>query len=229
MKTVILSLSLSILCSFAFAAEKVKINGKLYVASGFDNNDMVELTVVGTLPNSCYRNPAFEIEKKDKKFTIRLFANYVPLTSGCRDVSMAYTEIINFGMMYPGKYEISLVNKNNTESKKLIIQPALSQLVDDFLYGNVSGIVENDANREIELIGANPVNCLVFDKMITDVQNSIIVLRPQFKEVGTCENKSTPFKIKYTVPFLDDQPQGILLHVRVMNGRSYNYLYQNHL
>lgn len=213
----------------AFAVDKVKINGKLYVANGFDDNDLVELTVVGNLPNSCYKNPFYEIERKDNKYIIRLFAHYLPSHEGCREVSMAYTETINFGMMYTGEYGISLVNKKNTEVKNLVIKEASSQLVDEFLYGNVSGVIENDANREIELIGTNPVNCLEFDKVVSEVQDTMIVIRPLFKEVGTCENKSTPFKIKFNVPFLQDQLPGIMLHVRVMNGRSFNYLYQNRL
>jgi len=222
-------LALLMFSSTVFAFEKVKINGKLYVANGFDDNDLVELTVVGTLPNSCYKNPSYEIERKDNKFSVRLFAHYVPMPEGCRDVSMPYTETINFGMMYAGDYGVSLINKKKTEVKNLVIKPASSELVDEFLYGNVSGVVENDANRDIELIGVNPVNCLELDKIVADVQNSMIVVRPLFKEVGTCENKPTPFKIKYTVPFLDDQVKGVLLHVRVMNGRSYNYLYQNQM
>ena len=213
----------------AFALDKVKINGKIYVANGFDDNDLVELTVVGTLPNSCYKNPFYEIERKDNKYIVSLFAHYIPTHEGCREVSMAYTETINFGMMYSGEYKISLVNKKTTEEKKLVIATASSQLVDEFLYGNVSGVIENDSSREIVFIGANPVDCLVFDKIVAEEQESMIVLRPLFKEIGTCSNKSTPFKIKYSVPFLENQVQGVMLHVRVMSGRSFNYLYQNRL
>jgi len=165
-----------LLTSTAFAFEKVKINGKLYVADGFDDNDLVELTVAGVLPNSCYKNPYFEIVRNGSNYEVRLFAHYVPAVDGCRDVSMS-----------------------------------------------------NDSNREIELVGVNPVNCLEFDKVISEVQNSMIVIKPQFKEVGACENKQTSFKIKYKVPYLPNQPKAILLHVRVMNGRSYSYLYQNRL
>lgn len=222
-------LALVMFSSSVFAFEKVKINGKIYIADGFDDNDLVEVTVVGNLPNSCFRNPSYEIENKDNKYTIRLYAHYVPNEEGCREVSIAYTETINFGMLNKGEYGIALVNKKKTESKNIVIKTASSQLVDEFLYGNVSGVIENDANREIELVGANPVNCLVFDKMIADVQNSVIVLRPMFREVGTCENKSKPFKIKYKVPYIENELKGIMLHVRVMNGRSYNYLYQTHL
>lgn len=229
MKTMILFFLFTIFSLAALASEKVKINGKLYIANGYDDNDHVELTVVGVLPDSCYTHPDFEIERKDKKLSIRLFAQYSKKRGGCRDVSVPHTEVINFGMMYAGEYEISLVNKHHTEVRSLSIKPASTELVDEFLYGNVSGIIENDANREIQLIGANPVSCLVFDKMITDIQNSIIVLKPQFREEGICEMKSTPFKINYNIPYLENQTKGILLHVRLMNGRSYNYLYQNRL
>ena len=221
--------ALLLLSSTAFAFDTVKINGQVYVADGFDNNDLVEVTVVGKLPNTCYRNPTFEIDRKGSKIEIRLFAHYTLLEEGCREVSVPYTETINFGMMYSGSYAVALVNKRSTESKSLFIKESSSQLMDEFLYGNVSGVVESEAGRGIELVGANPVNCLVFDKMISEVQNSIIVLRPQFKEVGVCENKSTPFKIKYNVPHMTNQPKGIMLHVRVMNGRSFNYLYQSRL
>ena len=227
MKSILLALAFISFSATAF--DKVKINGKLYVAKGFDDNDLIEITVVGSLPNSCYRNPTFEIERNDKKYNIRLFAHYVPEPEGCREVSMAYSESINFGMMYSGEYLISLVNKNNTETKNLIVKPASSYLVDEFLYGNVRGISENDSSRIIELSGVNPVSCLVFDKLVSEVQDSMIILKPQFKEVGECKNKSTPFKIKYEVPYLSNQSKGILLHVRVMNGRSFTYLYQNRL
>jgi hypothetical protein len=55
-----LILTMCLLSFSAFAFEKVKINGQVYVADGFDDNDLVEVTV-------------------------------------------PYTETINFGMMYEGK------------------------------------------------------------------------------------------------------------------------------
>lgn len=226
MKSILMAL---LLCSSTvYAFEKVKIDGKLYVAQGFDDNDLVEVTVVGILPDSCHRNPTFNIERKDdNQFSIRLFAHYVPNPEGCRKISMPYQETINFGMMYPGEYSLSLVNTRSTQKKTLTINPASTYLRDEFLYGNVNGVVENDANREVELVGVNPVNCLSFEKMDAEVQDSIIILRPHFRESGVCKNRPTPFSIKYKVPHLQNAPQGILLHVRVMNGRSYNYLFQN--
>jgi hypothetical protein len=217
------------LSATSHAYDRVKIDGKLYIPQGFDNNDLVEITVVGTIPNTCYQNPTFEIERMNDKYALSLYAYYIPAVEGCKNISMAYTETINFGMMYEGEYVISLMNKRKTEVQKLVVKASTTSLRDDFYYGNVQGISENDANRNVEITGVNPTNCLVFDKMTAEIQNSIIILKPQFKEEGFCENRPKSFKIKYTVPYLENNPKGIMLHVRVMNGRSYNYLYQNRL
>jgi hypothetical protein len=218
-----------LLSATSYAYDRVKIDGKLYIPKGFDDNDLVEITVVGSIPNSCYKNPTFEIEKVNERYTLSLYAYYIPAPEGCKKISMAYTETINFGMMYKGEYVISLVNKKRTEVQKLVVRAATTSLRDEFYYGDVRGVSENDANREVELVGVNPTNCLVFDKLDAEIQDSMIILKPQFKEVGFCQNRPKSFKIKYTVPYLENKPKGILLHVRVMNGRSYNYLYQNRL
>jgi len=224
---VVFSCLFLLISSLSFAGEKIKLNGKLYIPEGFDDNDQVEVTVVGTLPNSCYRNPSFEIDSKDGTFKVRLFAEYFELKGGCRDVQMAYLDTIKFGTMNPGEYKVQIVNKKSTEEIKLVVKSAPSELVDDFLYGNISGVAEDEEGRTVELIGTNPLSCLTYSHMTTEVQKSMIILKPHFTEVGTCLKKPTPFKIKYDVPFLEGHPKGILLHVRVMNGRSINYLYHN--
>lgn len=227
MKTFILVAAL--LLSNAFAANLKTLQGKLYVAQGFDDNDSVEITVVGTIPNTCYKNPGIVLTRNQNKIEIHLTANYVKSSKGCRNISMAHQETINLGPMPQGEYELELMNQKRKEVKLLNVKEARNSMVDDFHYGNVTGIVENEFNREVDIVGVNPVDCLQFDKLSTEIQDSMIVIRPRFKEVGECDPKVTPFKIKYEVPYLSNQAQGILLHVRIMNGRSYNYFYQNHL
>lgn len=223
----IVSCFLLLISSLSFAGEKIKLNGKMYVPEGFDDNDQIEVTVVGTLPNSCYRNPSFEVDSKDGNFKVRLYAEYYELKEGCRDIQLAYVDTIKFGTMNAGEYKIQLINKKATDERKLVIKTASSELVDDFLYGNVSGVAEDDDTRTVELVGMNPVSCLKFSHMATEIQKAMIIIRPHFVEEGSCVKKPTPFKIKYEVPFLEGHPKGILLHVRVMNGRSFNYLYHN--
>jgi hypothetical protein len=88
-------------------------------------------------------------------------------------------------------------------------------------------VVENDFDRTIEIVGVNPTDCMVLDKVQEEVQKSLVVLRPEFIEKGTCRMRPTPFKVSYKVPDLENSPRGIMLHIRIMDGRSYNYLFQS--
>jgi hypothetical protein len=227
MKIFILLISFATLNSWAMSRVPMT-TGKLYIPEGFDTNDVVEVTVAGRLPDLCYRNPSYEVHREGNTFTISLFAYYVPTPEGCRALSLPYKETISLGVLSAGTYEVKLKRFRLTaDSGRVRVKEASSSLQDEFMYGNVMGIREDEAGRGIELIGTNPVNCLKFEKLVASIQKSVIVLRPRFREEGVCKEHPTPFSIKYEVPYLKAHPKGMLLHVRVMDGRSYNYLYQN--
>lgn len=227
MKLLILLLSLISLNSFAMNRVAL-MTGRLYVPQGYDTNDLVEVTVLGSLPDSCHRNPTHEIIKEGSTFNIHLYAYYVPERRGCKKISIPYQETINLGMLSKGSYTIQLKGTSVISKGSFKIVEARSALQDDFEYGNVMNIIEDEDSRTIELVGTNPTNCLVFDKLETDIQaKDVIVLRPRFREQGACNNEPTPFSIRYEVPFLQNHSRGVLLHVRVMGGRSLNYLFKN--
>jgi hypothetical protein len=211
----------------ALASERVKLEGKMYIASGFDDNDLVEVAVVGILKNSCYTNPTFEIERNDASYVISLYAQYYKGKEVCRDTNLPYLETISFGLMRAGKYEISFDDPKGMKKEILKVKKAPSILKDDFIYGNVTGIVENEFDRTIEIVGVNPTNCMVLEKIQEEVQKNLVVIRPEFSEKGFCQMKPTPFKVSYKVPVLENNPRGIMLHIRIMDGRSYNYLFQS--
>lgn len=213
----------------AVANSKVALtNGKIYIPNGFDDNDSVEVVVSGSLPDLCHRNVSYEVKQVKNKYIISLFSLYQKAPQGCRKIQLPYFETINLGILAKGEYQVELKNSMNTQSKsKLMVKGATSSLQDDFLYGNVMFVSENEANRWIEIKGTNPVNCLEFDRLDASIQGAVIVLKPLFKEVGECRVRSKSFSINYEVPYLPSSPRGIVLHIRTMNGKSYNYLYQN--
>ncbi|MFP5387135.1 MAG: hypothetical protein ACLGHN_13735 [Bacteriovoracia bacterium] len=228
MKT--LAALLFFLSSTAFAVNKVPLlNGKLYIPVGYDTNDPVEVTVLGSLPDSCHRSPTYEVERSGRNINIYLYAYYVPEDRGCRKISVPYQETINLGFFQEGNYLVQLKSSRVISKAPLKIKTATSSLQDDFQYGNVMNILEDEDSRVIKLVGTNPTNCLIFDKLVTEIQNDVIVLRPRFREEGICEEEPTEFSINYEVPFLARHPRGVLLHVRVMGGRSFNYLFRNRL
>lgn len=226
----ILFIILFFLSSTAFAVNKVPLlNGKIYVPEGYDTNDPVEVTILGSLPDSCHRSPFYELEKTGRTINIYLYAYYVPHERGCRKISVPYQETINLGLLSEGNYVVQVRNNRVISKAPLKVKAATSSLQDDFQYGNVMNILENEDSRIIKLVGTNPTNCLVFEELISEIQKDVIVLRPKFREEGVCEEAPTEFTIRYEVPYLPRHPKGILLHVRAMGGRSFNYLFRNKL
>lgn len=203
------------------------ISGKLYIPQGYDTNDLVEVTVQGSLPNSCYRSPTYEVTKSGNTFKIKLFAYYIKESKGCKNFSIPYQETINLGLFPQGTYSIELIGQELITKGNIKIKEAKSSLQDDFQYGNIMNVIEDEDSRMVELVGTNPTNCLSFEKLEQEIQKDVIVLRPHFKEQGLCDNEPTEFSIKYEVPYLENNGRGVLLHVRVMGGRSFNYLFKN--
>lgn len=213
----------------SFAMTKVQLTGQLYIPAGFDDNDLVEVVVNGSLPDLCHKSPGHEVIKDGNNFIIKMYAYRAQNAKDCQKLSLPYNETVRLGILPEGHYKVSVQGVTKSPRGRFEVRRAVSPLQDDFLYGNVQGLKEYDYSREIELIGTNPVNCLKFLEVIEDIQKDVIVLKPRFKQEGVCEEIPTPFVIKYKVPFLSSHPKGVLLHIRVLNGRSYNYLYQNRL
>ncbi len=203
------------------------VSGKLYIPDGYDSNDLVEVTLIGSLPDSCHRNPTYEITREGKTFVIALFAYYVPEERGCRKVSIPYQETINLGLLAKGSYKIQLRGTKVISESAIRIAESRSSLQDDFKYGNVMNVIENDYSRTIELVGTNPSACLVFEKLDSEIQQDIIILRPHFREEGVCKDEPTEFSLRYDVPHLPTHARGLLIHIRVMGGRSLSYLFKS--
>ena len=211
----------------AFAGETASLlNGKLFVPQGFDSNDPAEVIIYGVLPDLCHRNPTYEVSRQGSVFTIYLYAYFVPLDT-CRKISVPYMEKVTLGVLPEGSYQVRLMDFRTPISiENIKVEKAPRSLQDNFNYGNVMAIRPLANRRQIELLGTNPVDCLKFEKIETRIQEKVIVLLPQFKEIGRCKEVPTTFRIVYDLPPVNGHHE-TLIHVRVMDGRSYNYIYKN--
>ncbi len=218
----ILSILFTAQASYSASNPSLKSN-KLYVPDGYDTNDLVELTMTGTLPDTCHRVPSYSFNLNENTFLVTAELNYIDLPEGCRKMAIPFLKTINLGFLKSGNYEI----KFQDQKISLVVKEAKGSLQDDYLYGNVTNIIEDVDSRVLKLIGTNPINCLSFEKLESEIQDNLIVLRPKFVEQGVCEEKPTSFSLDYEVPFLENKARGILIHVRVMGGRSLSHLFQN--
>lgn len=204
---------------------------KVYVPRGFDSNDAAQVIVSGTLPNLCYKSPRHSLKKIGNRFIIKVEGSFVNNLNPdkCLEVPVPFLEEVTLGELAAGNYKIALNGESSLIDQDLVITEAKVQMRDDNLYADVKFIEESDASRIIKLEGYHPNDCMVIDRVeVLSNDKDTLSLMPISKMVpGKCNQKRTPFEFNFEIPHMDHMARGVLLHVRVMDGRSVNHLFQN--
>ncbi|NOT78975.1 MAG: hypothetical protein HOP07_08220 [Bacteriovoracaceae bacterium] len=227
--------ALALLPSLSFAgavmqSSSVPVN-HVFTPAGFDSNDSVELVVTGYLPNLCFKAPQSQVYIKDGKINVSVKANKNQNGLGfCADVIVPFIEHIKVGVLDKGKYEI-VVNENTSWAKRssIAILEASSNSIDEVIYADVDDVVrEDEGSRKVLLKGYNPSDCFELKEIVV-LDNGVDTysILPKMKQVRAfCPKKMIPFTYEMDVPekLVADK---VLLHVRVMDGRAVNTIFNN--
>lgn len=203
----------------------------VFTPAGFDSNDNAEVVVTGFLPNLCYKAPKSVVSVNDGKISVSVKAIKKVVPMGfCANVIVPYVEYINIGVLDKGKYQIAVNEKSNWEKKSSIsIAEASSNSIDDAVYASVDEISFGDErSRKVLLKGYNPSDCFEL-KEIVIMDNGVDTysVLPKMKQVRAfCPKKMIPFSYEFEVPEKLEADK-VLLHVRVMDGRSVNAFFNN--
>ena len=203
----------------------------VYAPKGFDTNDEdVQVIVTGFLPNLCYKSPRSRVEIVGNTLNIHMEARFWQITSAeCAQVIVPYLEVVSLGTLKAGTYDIKVNEETPTFLQNSIeITPAAGVTIDDHIYAAVQKVEAQENSRKITLSGVNPGSCLALDeiKYISNGKDTYSVL-PILKQVSQdCSGAGTPFSYESEVP-VDIKTDTLLLHIRVMQGDSFNTLYKN--
>lgn len=202
----------------------------VYIPAGFDSNDNAEVVITGYLPNLCYKSPNANVEIDKNKISVNIKALKARSGLGfCAQVIVPYIETINLGVLDRGKYLVA-VNENSGWEKKseLGISEATSNSIDDVVYANVEEVVKSEEGRKVLLKGYNTSDCFQLKEIaIKDNGSDTYSVLPVMKQVSNfCPRKMIPFSYEFEVPE-KLKADRVLLHVRVMNGKSLNALFNN--
>lgn len=201
----------------------------VYAPIGFDSNDNTEVIVRGYLPNLCYRSPNARSQIIGNTILIDATALHPSVPVICAQVVVPYLESAQVGILDPGTYRI-VVNPTGPTSSTSAIQivQATSPAIDDNVYANITSVERIPGTRTIILKGTNPVNCYELGqiKYISNGRDTYSVL-PILKQVSpTCDATPVPFSYTWDVPTdfsaTEEMP---LLHIRTMNGKSFNTIF----
>ncbi len=200
---------------------------QIYTPMGFDSNDDTQIVVSGYLPSVCYQSPKTVVKRVGKKIEVSVWA-YFRKDLVCIEMLVPYMEVISLGVIKSGEYEVTSTNPTGEIHSSFDVTPSRSPAVDQYIYANLDTIVSFDGSQKVTLMGYNPSDCYVLDevKVVFNGHNAYSIL-PIMKQIRDhCPRKMTPmsFQVQLPDPMTQDP---VLLHVRVMNGKSINQIHRS--
>lgn len=200
----------------------------VYTPKGFDTNDMAEVVIRGFLPNLCHKTPTLKASVVNKKINIEATAlNYEPTNPFCPEMIVPFVASVEIGVLDRGNYEVVVNARTPYENDgEMFISEAQSPSVDEHTYAYVDHVQRIKGTRKVRLSGYNPSDCFVFDRVdYVDNGKDVYSVLPKLKQVSPfCPLKMVPFSIVTEVPDRLKERE-ILLHVRVMHGKSVNSVF----
>ena len=218
--------------SFSIAApiKRIVPISHIYSPEGFDSNDNVEVILEGFLPNLCYKSPSHSVEIEKNVINIKVEALLNDNEDiACAEMIVPLLQKVEIGVVDKGNYKI-LVNGESPWKKEgsIKVEESISGAIDDNVYANVSYVEKDDGSRIVKLKGYNPSDCFVLDKIeFKDNKKDVYSVLPQMKQISNfCPMKMIPFEYELEVPKNLNKDK-VLLHVRAMDGKSVNSLFNN--
>jgi hypothetical protein len=200
----------------------------VFSPKGFDANDNTEVVISGYLPNLCYKAAKADVKVEGRKIGIRVKA----IKSGgpyCPQMIVPFLETAPAGVLDKGDYEV-VVNKGlpSEQHSQIFVAESASPAIDDFVYAGVQYVEAVEGTRKVVLKGENPSTCYELDRIdfVSNGRDTYSVLPILKKVAEICPRVMVPFAYEVEVPS-DLTAAELLLHVRIMNGKSVNSLFHN--
>lgn len=192
----------------------------LYIPDGFDSNDSVEVVITGNFPNPCLSRNNVQVAIREDLIDVKVTALMSYQKFNCPDMVVPFKEVVSIGNLQGGQYKVSV---NNVLKDTLIVEEASSSAVDEHLYAAIDN-VEKMGNGKFLLRGWRYSNCIESDKIqvLSNHKDTLSVL-PIMKQVsGFCPMKGMPISYELNLDFSDVKVDEALIHVRTMDGKSFN-------
>ena len=206
---------------------------RVFVPTGFDSNDNIEVVIYGKFPNSCYKvgHANYSIDILKNEIEISLTA-YEYKSGFCIQLITPYLESVKIGVLPVGEYNIKI--KDTEFEDTLMVAQSMVSSPDSFLYANISDVKLLNSQQhlvagkqEIELEGEYPYTfhgCAVMERIeVIQIREDILEVLPIIKIINEgplCKRESNFFKKRAQVD--RDLIGTSLLHVRSASGSSLN-------
>jgi hypothetical protein len=200
----------------------------VYTIKGFDNNDNSEVMIEGYLPDLCYQTPIAKARVIGKKVIVDVTGTRDSNPDRiCAQMTVPFLTTVHVGVLDTGAYDVIVNGASGSATRATLnIVESSSSAIDNYIYANVEYVEKDGYDGKIQLKGYNPSDCLELDRVefVSNELDSYAVLPIMKKVRESCPMKMMPFSYETEVPN-DLSRDKVLLHVRVMNGKSVNTIY----
>jgi hypothetical protein len=238
MKTLQLITSLGLAFSInasAQSAEPIVMDAPveaIFVPSGFDDNDNVEVVLHGTFPDACHRVSHATAEVDVEKGRITLYARaVVDPDEYCVQSLTPYIHPVALGKLDEGAWQV-VYAKNPEIMESLYVARRQTESPDDYLFAPVENAyiqVNPESGKQVlKLEGHFPhylIGCMVIrDVRVVRDPEDVLMVRPIAELVNTdvCTAQPADRSYEYTVGLPEPFQGEGLLHVRTLHGTSLN-------
>jgi hypothetical protein len=199
----------------------------VFVPTGFDGNDNVQLIVAGQFVDTCLKagKLSAEVDEAKRKIILRQGA----LQYGgcwCAKIPVDYSQSVDLGVLPAGKFEVMVEGPTGPAPQKntLSIAFATTSSPDDHFYAPVNE-ASIDAKRTVPTLtlkGTFASSCMGLQevKVIHKAENVIEVLPiTDLREGAQCEPSPRDFETTVELPARSGKT---LVHIRSLNGQAIN-------
>lgn len=192
----------------------------VYLPSGFDSNDAVEVVVTGVFSSACFSRNDVKVKVIEDTIDIQISAISHEKARSCPDMVVPFKEVVHVGNLQGGDYKVIV---NNQLEDQFSVSEASSSSVDENIYAAIE-YVEKKSKDEVVLHGWRYSNCVDIDKVkvISNKKDTLSIL-PVMKQLSSfCPMKGMPTQYAVKLDLSSMKIKEPLLHVRTMDGKSIN-------
>ncbi|MBI4043094.1 MAG: hypothetical protein HY391_06440 [Deltaproteobacteria bacterium] len=199
----------------------------VFVPQGFDDNDNAEVVLHGYFPNTCYRIGPTKVFKEEETKTIIVSAQSYYVPGICLQVMRHYWQSVSLGILEKGSYRIKIEQVRSTIPTLPVVKSSNSG-PDDFLYAPVHEVALADTDLHLlTLKGIFKNDCMTLKEVrVVEEPTRVLAVLPiaHYKDNGNCKSADIPFTA--SVELKPSQEGLYLIHVRSLNGMSFNRVEQ---
>lgn len=235
MKHNFLAMTFGAIASVATLANEPPTVEKIFIPDGYDTTDVVEIVLKGYFLDACHtlEKPEVLIDHENKKISITP-RSYLSEQEFCIQMISPFTQVINLGRLPVGNYRIGITSQPQIEDF-LNVDSSGTQNTDNYLYAPVeyAEVKKEDASSLfVTLHGRYPLlkkGCMEIKNVIThEFKNNVIVIQPisEINDDASCAARPITLDFSYSIAVPKVNADEALIHVRTINGGSYNRVIQ---